>query len=148
MSSDAYHMTAPPEDGRGAELCMLNALDDAKINSEDVNYINAHGTSTLLGDLAETIALKKVFSSSVPSISSTKSMTGHTLGAAGAIESIFSIKSINDGIIPPTINLLMPDPKCNLDYTPINAVEKNVSIAINNSFGFGGTNSTLVFQKI
>ena len=148
MSSDAYHMTAPPEDGRGAELCMLNALDDAKINSEDVNYINAHGTSTLLGDLAETIALKKVFSSSVPSISSTKSMTGHTLGAAGAIESIFSIKSINDGIIPPTINLLMPDPKCNLDYTPIHAVEKNVSIAINNSFGFGGTNSTLVFQKI
>jgi 3-oxoacyl-[acyl-carrier-protein] synthase II len=148
MSSDAYHMTAPPEDGRGAELSMLNALNDAKINSEDVNYINAHGTSTLLGDLAETIALKKVFGSSVPSISSTKSMTGHTLGAAGAIESIFSIKSINDGIIPPTINLLTPDPKCNLDYTPIHAIEKNVSIAINNSFGFGGTNSTLVFQKI
>ena len=148
MSSDAYHMTAPPEDGRGAELSMLNALDDAKINREDVNYINAHGTSTLLGDLSETIALKKVFGSSVPSISSTKSMTGHTLGAAGAIESIFSIKSINDGIIPPTINLLTPDPKCNLDYTPIHAIEKNVSIAINNSFGFGGTNSTLVFQKI
>ena len=147
-SSDAHHMTAPPDDGRGAALSMSNAINDAEINLSDVNYINAHGTSTLLGDLAETIALKKVFGESVPQISSTKSMTGHTLGAAGAIESIFCIKAINDGIIPPTINLTDPDPLCNLNYTPLVSTENNVSIAMNNSFGFGGTNSTLVFKKI
>ena len=147
-SSDAYHMTAPPDDGRGAALSMSNAINDAEINLSDINYINAHGTSTPLGDLAETIALKKVFGKSVPQISSTKSMTGHTLGAAGAIESIFCIKAINDGIIPPTINLTDPDPLCNLNYTPLVSTENNVSIAMNNSFGFGGTNSTLVFKKI
>ena len=147
-SSDAHHMTAPPDDGRGAALSMSNAINDAEINLSDVNYINAHGTSTPLGDLAETIALKKVFGESVPQISSTKSMTGHTLGAAGAIESIFCIKAINDGIIPPTINLTDPDPLCNLNYTPLVSTENNVSIAMNNSFGFGGTNSTLVFKKI
>jgi 3-oxoacyl-[acyl-carrier-protein] synthase II len=148
MSSDAYHMTAPPEDGRGAALSMKNALLDAELNIDDVDYINAHGTSTPLGDLAETTALKKIFGDKMPSISSTKSMTGHTLGAAGAIESIFCIKSLNDNVIPPTINLVNPDPLCDLDYTPLRAVEKNVSIAMNNSFGFGGTNSTLVFKKI
>ena len=147
-SSDAHHMTAPPDDGRGAALSMSNAIHDAEINLSDINYINAHGTSTPLGDLAETIALKKVFGESVPQISSTKSMTGHTLGAAGAIESIFCIKAINDGIIPPTINLTDPDPLCNLNYTPLVSTENNVSIAMNNSFGFGGTNSTLVFKKI
>jgi 3-oxoacyl-[acyl-carrier-protein] synthase II len=147
-SSDAYHMTAPPADGRGASLSMSNAISDAQINLSDIHYINAHGTSTPLGDLAETIALKSVFGNSVPPISSTKSMTGHMLGAAGAIESIFCIKSINSGIIPPTINLTDPDPKCDLDYTPLESVEIAVDVAMNNSFGFGGTNSTLVFQKI
>ena len=147
-SSDAYHMTAPPEDGRGAALAMSNAIDDAEINISDVDYINAHGTSTPLGDIAETVALKSVFGDSVPQISSTKSMTGHTLGAAGAIESIFCIKAINNGIIPPTINLDNPDPLCDLNYTPLVSIEKDVTIAMNNSFGFGGTNSTLVFKKI
>ncbi len=147
-SSDAHHMTAPPDDGRGAALSMSNAIDDAEINLSDVDYINAHGTSTPLGDIAETIALKKVFGDSVPQISSTKSMTGHTLGAAGAIESIFCIQAINEGIIPPTINLDNPDSVCDLNYTPLVSTEKEVNIAINNSFGFGGTNSTLVFKKI
>ena len=147
-SSDAHHMTAPPDDGRGAALSMSNAIDDAEINLSDVDYINAHGTSTPLGDIAETIALKKVFGDSVPQISSTKSMTGHTLGAAGAIESIFCIQAINEGIIPPTINLDNPDPLCDLNYTPLVSIEKEVNTAINNSFGFGGTNSTLVFKKI
>ena len=147
-SSDAYHMTAPPNDGRGAALSMSNAIGDAEINLSDVDYINAHGTSTPLGDIAETIALKNVFGDAVPQISSTKSMTGHTLGAAGAIESIFCIKAINEGIIPPTINLDNPDPMCDLNYTPLVSNEKKVSVAMNNSFGFGGTNSTLVFKKI
>lgn len=147
-SSDAYHMTAPPEDGRGAALAMSNAINDAEINLSEIDYINAHGTSTPLGDIAETIALKKVFKDAVPQISSTKSMTGHTLGAAGAIESIFCIKAINTGIIPPTINLENPDPLCDLNYTPLVSTEKEVTVAMNNSFGFGGTNSTLVFKKI
>jgi len=147
-SSDAHHMTAPPEDGRGAALAMTNAIDDSEINLSEVDYINAHGTSTPLGDIAETIALKNVFGETVPQISSTKSMTGHTLGAAGAIESIFCIKAINEGIIPPTINLDNPDSHCDLNYTPLVSNEKKVSIAMNNSFGFGGTNSTLVFKNI
>ncbi|MDB3867487.1 beta-ketoacyl-ACP synthase II [Gammaproteobacteria bacterium] len=147
-SSDAHHMTAPPDDGRGAALAMSNAIADAEINSSDIDYINAHGTSTPLGDVAETIALKSVFGENVPQISSTKSMTGHTLGAAGAIESIFCIKVINEGIIPPTINLENPDPLCDLNYTPLTSINKKVNIAMNNSFGFGGTNSTLVFKKI
>ncbi len=147
-SSDAHHMTAPPDDGRGAALAMSNAILDAEINSSDIDYINAHGTSTPLGDVAETIALKSVFGENVPQISSTKSMTGHTLGAAGAIESIFCIKVINEGIIPPTINLENPDPLCDLNYTPLTSINKEVNIAMNNSFGFGGTNSTLVFKKI
>ena len=147
-SSDAHHMTAPPDDGRGAALAMSNAIADAEINSSDIDYINEHGTSTPLGDVAETIALKSVFGENVPQISSTKSMTGHTLGAAGAIESIFCIKVINEGIIPPTINLENPDPLCDLNYTPLTSINKEVNIAMNNSFGFGGTNSTLVFKKI
>ena len=147
-SSDAYHMTAPPKDGRGATLAMSNAIDDAEINSSEIDYINAHGTSTPLGDIAETIALKNVFGNVVPQISSTKSMTGHTLGAAGAIESIFCIKAINEGIVPPTINLDNPDPLCDLNYTPLVSTEKKIEVAMNNSFGFGGTNSTLVFKKI
>ena len=148
MSSDAYHMTAPPEDGRGAALSMKNALIDAEINADDIDYINAHGTSTPLGDLAETRALKTIFTNTMPSISSTKSMTGHTLGAAGAIESIFCIKSLNDNVVPPTINLIHQDSECDLDYTALRSVEKKVTVAMNNSFGFGGTNSTLVFKKI
>ncbi len=148
MSSDAHHMTAPPDDGKGAALAMSNAINDAEINLSDVDYINAHGTSTPLGDVAETLALKSVFGDFVPQISSTKSMTGHTLGAAGAIESIFCIMAINDGIIPPTINLDNPDPLCDLNYTPLVSNEKKVSVAMNNSFGFGGTNSTLVFKNI
>ena len=148
MSSDAYHMTAPPEDGRGAALSMKNALIDAEINADEIDYINAHGTSTPLGDLAETRALKTIFINTMPSISSTKSMTGHTLGAAGAIESIFCIKSLNDNVVPPTINLINQDSECDLDYTALRSVEKKVTVAMNNSFGFGGTNSTLVFKKI
>ena len=147
-SSDAYHMTAPPEDGRGAALAMSNAINDAEIDTSEIDYINAHGTSTPLGDIAETVALKKVFAIDVPQISSTKSMTGHTLGAAGAIESIFCIKAINEGIIPPTINLDNPDPLCDLNFTPLVSSEKKVEVSMNNSFGFGGTNSTLVFKKI
>ena len=148
MSSDAYHMTAPPEDGRGAALSMKNALIDAEINADEIDYINAHGTSTPLGDLAETRALKTIFTNTMPSISSTKSMTGHTLGAAGAIESIFCIKSLNDNVVPPTINLINQDSECDLDYTALRSVEKKVTVAMNNSFGFGGTNSTLVFKKV
>ncbi|MDA9690610.1 beta-ketoacyl-ACP synthase II [Pseudomonadota bacterium] len=148
MSSDAYHMTAPPEDGRGAALSMKNALIDAEVNADEIDYINAHGTSTPLGDLAETRALKTIFTNTMPSISSTKSMTGHTLGAAGAIESIFCIKSLNDNLVPPTINLINQDSECDLDYTALRSVEKKVTVAMNNSFGFGGTNSTLVFKKI
>ena len=147
MSSDAYHMTAPPESGDGAALAMTNALSDSKLNSDEVDYINAHGTSTPLGDIAETKAIKKVFSNP-PVISSTKSMTGHTLGAAGALESIFSILALQDQIIPPTINLHNQDPECDLDYNANQARDKEVNVVMNNSFGFGGTNSTLVFKKI
>ena len=147
MSSDAYHMTAPPESGDGAALAMSNALSDSKLNPDEVDYINAHGTSTPLGDIAETKAIKKVFSNP-PVISSTKSMTGHTLGAAGALESIFSILALQDQIIPPTINLHNQDPECDLDYNANQARDKEVNVVMNNSFGFGGTNSTLVFKKI
>ncbi len=147
MSSDAYHMTAPPASGDGAALAMSNALSDSKLNPDDVDYINAHGTSTPLGDIAETKAIKKVFSKP-PVISSTKSMTGHTLGAAGALESIFSILALQDQVIPPTINLHNQDPECDLDYNANQARDKEVNVVMNNSFGFGGTNSTLVFKKI
>lgn len=150
MSGDAYHMTLPAKNGDGARRCMVNAMRDAGINPEEVDYINAHGTSTPAGDIAETQAIKQAFGDHAHSltVSSTKSMTGHLLGAAGGIEAIFSVLSIRDGLIPPTINLDDPDPECDLDYTPNVAAEKQVSIALSNSFGFGGTNGTVIFRKI
>ena len=149
MSADAYHMTAPSEDGEGAARCMRNALSDAQLNPEDVHYINAHGTSTPLGDIAETVAVRRCFGSHAKNlaISSTKSMTGHLLGAAGGVEAIFSTLAIFHQIAPPTINLSDPDPECDLDYVPNNAREMEIDAALSNSFGFGGTNGTLVFRK-
>jgi 3-oxoacyl-[acyl-carrier-protein] synthase II len=149
MSADAYHMTAPSEDGDGAARCMRNALNNAKFQPEQVDYINAHGTSTQIGDLAETRAIKKCFGTHVKklAVSSTKSMTGHLLGAAGAVEAIFCILSIRDQIVPPTINLEEPDAECDLDYVPGIARPMKLEVAISNSFGFGGTNGTLVISK-
>jgi 3-oxoacyl-[acyl-carrier-protein] synthase II len=149
MSADAFHMTAPPEDGEGAARCMRIAMQDAGVNPQDVDYINAHGTSTPLGDLAETTATKTIFGDHAydVAVSSTKSMTGHLLGAAGGVEAIFSLLSIRDSIIPPTINLENPSDDCDLDYVPNTARETDVKIAISNSFGFGGTNGSLVFCK-
>jgi 3-oxoacyl-[acyl-carrier-protein] synthase II len=148
-SSDAFHITSPPSDGAGAALSMKNALNDACLNPEDVDYINAHGTSTPAGDLAETAALKSVFGRSVYDvmISSTKSMTGHLLGAAGAVESVISLLAINNNVAPPTINLENPDEGCDLDFVANQAKEKTIDIVVSNSFGFGGTNGTLVFKK-
>ena len=150
MSADAFHMTAPPETGEGATLAMRNALSDAKSNSSDIQYINAHGTSTPVGDLAESTAIKKVFGedSSKFIVSSTKSMTGHLLGAAGAVEAIYSLLSIRDNIVPPTINLDNPSEGCDLNYSAHNATEIPVTKSISNSFGFGGTNATLVFSEL
>jgi len=150
MSSDAFHMTAPSENGSGAALSMNNALIDSKLNPEDIDYINAHGTSTPAGDVAETLAIKKVLRehSKKLIVSSTKSMTGHLLGAAGAIEAIFSLLSIRDNISPPTINLDNQDELCDLNYSANNPSEINISKSISNSFGFGGTNATLVFSDI
>ena len=149
MNGDAYHITAPTEDGSGADHCMRLALEDAGVNPEDVDYVNAHGTSTPLGDVAETLAVKRTFGDHARSlvISSTKSTTGHTLGAAGAIEALFTVMAIKDGVVPPTINLENQDPECDLYYTPNAALERNVNIALSNSFGFGGTNGSLVFRR-
>ena len=147
MSSDAYHMTAPSEDGSGAALSISRAILDAGLQPDDINYINAHATSTPLGDLAECNAVKSIFDSPPP-ISSTKSMTGHTLGAAGAVESIFSIMSIVNNIAPPTINLDNPDEGCDLDFISNQARDMKMDVALNNSFGFGGTNSTLIFKSV
>ena len=149
MNGDAYHITAPTEDGSGADHCMRLALEDAGVNLEDVDYVNAHGTSTPLGDVAETLAVKRTFGEHARSlvISSTKSTTGHTLGAAGAIEALFTVMAIKDGVVPPTINLENQDPECDLYYTPNVALERKVRIALSNSFGFGGTNGTLVFRQ-
>ena len=147
MSSDAYHMTAPSEDGSGASLSISRAISDAGISTNDIDYINAHATSTPLGDLAECNAVKSIFDSPPP-ISSTKSMTGHTLGAAGAVESIFSILSIVNNIAPPTINLNNPDEGCDLDFIPKEARDMKIDVSLNNSFGFGGTNSTLIFKSV
>ncbi len=148
-TADAYHMTQPTPDGDGAALCMSRALRSAGINPQDVDYINAHGTSTPAGDIAETRAIKKAFGTHAHEIpvSSTKSMTGHLLGAAGGIEAIFTLLAIRDQVAPPTINLEEPDPECDLDYIPNAAREMKIEIAISNSFGFGGTNSSLVFKK-
>lgn len=149
MSADAFHMTAPPADGEGAARCMRIAVKDAGLDPQDINYINAHGTSTPLGDLAETIAIKTTFGEHAYqlAVSSTKSMTGHLLGAAGGAEAIFTLLSIRDGILPPTINLEKPGEGCDLDYVPNTAREADIEIAISNSFGFGGTNGSLVFRK-
>ncbi len=150
MSADAYHMTAPSPDGRGARRCMELALQDAGIAPSDVDYINAHGTSTPAGDIAETQAVKGAFGEHANklAISSTKSMIGHLLGAAGGVEAVFSILAIRDNVAPPTINLDNPDPECDLDYVPHTAREMNIDVALSNSFGFGGTNGTVIFRKI
>jgi 3-oxoacyl-[acyl-carrier-protein] synthase II len=148
-TGDAYHITAPSPDGDGAVRCMRMAIKDAGLKSEEMDYINAHGTSTPLNDLTETIAIKTVFgdyAKKIP-ISATKSMTGHLLGAAGSTEAIFTILAIRDGIMPPTINYEEPDPQCDLDYVPNMARRKPLKIAMSNAFGFGGTNATLVFKK-
>jgi 3-oxoacyl-[acyl-carrier-protein] synthase II len=149
MSGDAYHMTSPPEDGRGAALSMRNALTSAGMNADAVDYINAHGTSTPAGDVAETLAIKSVFGAHAHNVavSSTKSMIGHLLGAAGAVEAIFSTLAIRDGVAPPTINLTNPDDGCDLNYVPCVAQERDIRVAMSNSFGFGGTNGTLIFKK-
>jgi len=150
MSSDAYHITLPPEDGNGARRAMQNAMKDAQLNPEDVHYVNAHGTSTPAGDAAESLAVKTAFGDhayKIP-VSSTKSMTGHLLGAAGGIEAIFSILALRDQVLPPTINLDNPSEGCDLDYVPHTARQARLEVALSNSFGFGGTNGTLIFRKI
>jgi 3-oxoacyl-[acyl-carrier-protein] synthase II len=149
LSGDAYHMAAPPEDGAGAARSMQMALRDAGMNPEDIDYINAHGTSTPLNDVVETRAIKKVFGghASRLAISSTKSMTGHMLGGAGGIESVFTALTVHHGVIPPTINLENPEPECDLDYVPNQARERQVRAAVSNSFGFGGTNAVLVMKR-
>jgi 3-oxoacyl-[acyl-carrier-protein] synthase II len=149
-SSDAWHMTAPSENGEGPARCMAMALRDAKMNPEQVEYLNAHGTSTPLGDLAETLAMKRALGDHAYKImvSSTKSMTGHLLGAAGGVEAIFSVLAIHHGIIPPTINLDEPGEGCDLDYVPNVARQKKIDVAVSNGFGFGGTNGTLVFRRL
>ncbi|GAB1720338.1 MAG: 3-oxoacyl-[acyl-carrier-protein] synthase II [Nitrosospira sp.] len=150
MSADAYHMTAPCEDGEGAARCMTNALRNAGINTAEVDYINAHGTSTPLGDIAETIAVKRCFGEHAARlvVNSTKSMTGHLLGAAGGVEAIFSTLAVHHQVSPPTINIFEQDPECDLDYVPNTAREMKIDVAMSNSFGFGGTNGTLIFSKI
>ena len=150
MSSDAFHITAPSTDGEGAAYCMELAIDDAGLNKEDVDYINAHGTSTPAGDKAESDAVKRYFGDHAYKLamSSTKSMVGHMLGAAGGAEAVFTILSIRDQVAPPTINLTNPDPECDLDYVPLTARQMKIDVAMTNSFGFGGTNGTLVFKRI
>lgn len=148
MSGDAHHITSPPEDGEGARKCMVAAMNDAGIDPADVDYLNAHGTSTPVGDKGETHAVRRAFGDAAGSlaVSSTKSCTGHLLGAAGVVEAIFSILAIRDQVLPPTINLDNPDPDCDLDYVPHTARDARIRTAISNSFGFGGTNASLVFR--
>lgn len=150
MSADAYHMTSPPEDGEGAARCMNNALKDAGLAHADVDYINAHGTSTPLGDVAETVAIKRCFGDHAKelAVSSTKSSTGHLLGAAGGVEAVFTLLGMENQIAPPTINLDDQDPACDLDYVPNVARQMKIDVAMSNSFGFGGTNGTLVFKRV
>ncbi len=150
LNSDAYHMTLPPTEGQGARRCMQLALADAKLAPSEVDYINAHGTSTPAGDIAETRAVKAAFGdhASRLAVSSTKSMTGHLLGAAGGVEAIFTVLAIRDQVAPPTINLDNPDPECDLDYVPHTARPMRIGVALSNSFGFGGTNGTLVFRRL
>jgi 3-oxoacyl-[acyl-carrier-protein] synthase II len=150
MSGDAHHMTAPPENGEGARNAMLNAMRDAQLNPSQIDYINAHATSTPLGDKAETIAMKDAFGDHAKkvAISSTKSMTGHLLGAAGVVEAIFSLLAIRDGVAPPTMNLDNPAEGCDLDYVPNEARKMKIDTALSNSFGFGGTNGTVIFRRL
>ncbi len=150
MSGDAYHMTAPREDGDGAARCMNSALRNARLNPDQVDYINAHGTSTPLGDLAETTAVKRSLGAHAKkvAVSSTKSMTGHLLGAAGGVEAIFSALAIHHQVAPPTTNIFNQDPQCDLDYVPNTARQMKINVALSNSFGFGGTNGTLVFGRV
>ena len=150
MSGDAYHMTSPPEDGRGAAAAMQQALNDAELEPADIGYVNAHGTSTAAGDLAETLAIKAVFGdhASELAVSSTKSMIGHLLGAAGSVEAILTILALRDGVAPPTINLDNPSPGCDLNYVPHQAQERVMRHALSNSFGFGGTNGSLIFSQL
>lgn len=150
MTADAFHFTAPPEDGNGAMRAMKLAVQHAGLQPEDIDYINAHGTATGLGDIAETVAIKSCFGEHAKNIlvSSTKSMHGHLLGAAGAIEAILTILAMKEGIVPPTINLENPDPQCDLNYVPNTAVKKEIRYALSNGFGFGGTNATICFGKI
>ena len=149
-SADAHHITSPPEDGNGARRCMTGAIEDAGLNPDDIDYVNAHGTSTPLGDRAELEAIRAAFGSHAERllVSSTKSMTGHMLGAAGGTEAILSILALRHGVIPPTINLENPDESCaGIDLVPNQAREKDIRVAISNSFGFGGTNGTVLFSK-
>ncbi|OGI51586.1 MAG: beta-ketoacyl-[acyl-carrier-protein] synthase II [Candidatus Muproteobacteria bacterium RIFCSPHIGHO2_02_FULL_65_16] len=150
MSGDAYHMTSPPADGEGAARCMRNAMRNAGVNPEQVQYINAHGTSTLLGDRAETLAVKTAFGAHAKklAVSSTKSMTGHLLGAAGGVEAIYTALAIQHQVAPPTINLTTPDPECDLDYVPGSARAMKIAVAVSNSFGFGGTNGTIILRRL
>jgi 3-oxoacyl-[acyl-carrier-protein] synthase II len=150
MSGDAHHITAPLEDGEGARLSMANALRDAKLNVEEVQYLNAHATSTPLGDKAETVAMKRAFGDHAYklAVSSTKSMTGHLLGAAGVVEAIFCLLALRDQVAPPTINYTTPDPECDLDFVPNEARKMRIDVAMSNSFGFGGTNGTVIFRRI
>ncbi len=150
MSADAHHITAPPEDGDGARRSMVNALRNARMDAADIDYINAHGTSTPLGDVAECIAVKRAFGGHAARlvVSSTKSMTGHLLGAAGGIEAVFTALAIRDQVAPPTANLFEVDPQCDLDFAPLRARPMTIRAALSNSFGFGGTNATLAFRKL
>ncbi len=148
MSGDAYHMTAPPEDGDGGRRAMVNALKNAQVNADQVNYVNAHGTSTPLGDIAETIGIKRALGDAAKQavVNSTKSMTGHLLGGAGGLESVFTVLAIHNQVSPPTINIFNQDPQCDLDYCVNTAREMKIDVAVKNSFGFGGTNGSLVFK--
>ncbi|MEX3605383.1 MAG: beta-ketoacyl-ACP synthase II [Burkholderia sp.] len=150
MSADAYHMTAPVEDGDGARRCMLAALRNAGVNPNQVNYLNAHGTSTPLGDLTETIGIKRAFGDRAKQmvVNSTKSMTGHLLGGAGGLESVFTVLAVHNQVSPPTINIFNQDPECDLEYCANEARDMKIDVALKNSFGFGGTNGTLVFKRI
>jgi 3-oxoacyl-[acyl-carrier-protein] synthase II len=150
MSGDAHHVTAPPEDGEGARKAMAGALTDAQLNPEQVQYVNAHATSTELGDRAETLAIRRAFGTAADdlAVSSTKSMTGHLLGAAGAVEAIFSVLALCDQVAPPTINLHQPGEGCDLDYVPNTARPMSLDYTLSNSFGFGGTNGSLIFRRL
>jgi len=150
MSADAYHITLPPADGEGARKCMVASMNDAGIDPSEIDYLNAHGTSTPAGDIGETVGIKRTFGDAAKklAVSSTKSTTGHLLGAAGAAEAIFSILAIRDQVMPPTINLETPDPECDLDYVPNTARDARVRTVISNSFGFGGTNGSLIFRAL